>query len=77
MKPELELRHHLEIVYCVITLLRMALFWRKLVTWCTIASRLLWSGQNCKAKKNSNIADACFSKPEVVISQPLRYVDEI
>jgi len=34
------------------------------------ARKLLHSGQNRKGKKNSNMADVCFSKPKVVISQP-------
>jgi len=34
------------------------------------ARRLLQYGRRCNQKKNSNMADVCFFKPEVVISQP-------
>jgi len=61
---------HLKTVYYVITPPRMARFGRNLGTWPIIAQKLLRSGQNRKGKKNSNMADVCFSKPKVVMSQP-------
>jgi len=74
-KPELvwsRRGRHLEIIYDVITLgTRVARFGRNLIVWCRVAPRLLWCGRSRNRKKNSNMANVCFSKPEVVISQPL------
>jgi len=61
--------HHLEIVYDVIILPRVAWFEQNLVAWCGVARRSLWYGQNGNWKKNSNMTDVYFSKPEEVISQ--------
>jgi len=55
---------HLESVYDVITLPRVARFEQNFGTSFKIARKLLRSGQNRKGK-NSNMADVCFSKPEV------------
>jgi len=51
---------HLEIVYKVINLPRMARFGRNLVIWCRIALRLLWYGRSCSRKKDSNMATFLF-----------------
>jgi len=72
-KPEVVLSRcdrHLEIVYDVITLPRASgPIERNLGRRFRIARKILRSGQNRKGKKSSNMADVCFSKPEVVISQ--------
>jgi len=69
-KPEVVLSHrcrHLEVVYDVIIPPRVARFGQKLVSWCGLALRLLKYGRSSNRKKNSNMADVCFSKPEVVV----------
>ena len=72
-KPEVVLRYrcqHLQIVYDVITPPLVARFGWNLVAWCGIATpiTMIWS-RSSNRKKKSNMADVCFSKPEVVISQ--------
>jgi len=62
---------HLEIAYYVITQPRIARVKQNLATCSRIGRKLMRSGQNRKGKKNYNMADVCFSKPEVGISQPL------
>jgi len=71
-KPEVVLRRrgrHLEILYDVITLPKMAWFWRNLPVWWRITRRLLWYGRSRNRRKNSNMADVCFSKPKVFTSR--------
>jgi len=63
------LRPHLEIVYDVITQLRVTRFGRNLVFWCRKACRLLWYGRN-RNRVTSIWRTFVFFKPEVVISQP-------
>jgi len=70
-KPEVVLSHrcrHLEVVYVVITPQQVARLGRNLVAWCGIARWLLWYGRSSNRKKNYNMTDVCFSKPEIVIS---------
>ena len=45
-------------------------FWRNLVAWCRITCGLGRNGGDRNRKQNSNLVDVCYSKTEVVISQP-------
>jgi len=46
---------HLEIVYDILTLPRVARFGRDLVAWCGTARRLLCRGRSSNRKKKSNM----------------------
>ena len=74
-KPEVKLRlscRHLENRYNI-TPPRIFRFWCNLAGWRRIACRSRWH-----RKSNSDMADVCFSKPEIVISQKwIEYSGEI
>jgi len=63
--------------YDVISPPRVNRFGLNLVLCRRMACRLLQYGRNHNREKNSNMVDVCFPKPEVAISQPLRYIDDI
>jgi len=72
-RPEVVSRRrgrHLENGYDVIFLQWVLRFGRNSVAWCRIMCRFRANGQNRNRKLISNMADVCFSKTEVVISQP-------
>ena len=72
-KPEVVLSchvHHLEKLILRHISAAGAPFEWNLAAWCKTACQLRWYNRNRNWKYNSNMVDACFSKTEVVISQP-------
>ena len=61
---------HLENRYDVIFQRRMFRFGQNLAARCRMARRLRRNGRDRNRRYNSNMADVCISKPEVVIYQP-------
>jgi len=57
----------------IVTPPRMVWFGWNLAAWCRITCRLWGCHRNRHLKKNFNMADVWFSKPEIVVKSPRCY----
>ena len=72
-KPEVVLSgggRHLEKSTCVIFSQWVVRFGRNSAAWCRMTCRLRRNGRDRNRKQNSNMANVCFSKQEIVVSRP-------